>query len=82
LSVVGAKAVVGAGIGTVTGVSGALVGGWPAAVLLAVPFAAVLLLLAWVVADTGRTRRLAVLIGAVRTPAPRPGRRGPRQPGP
>jgi hypothetical protein len=56
-----------AGTGTaLTG--GAVWGGWPVAVLLAVPVAAVLILLAWVLADTGRTRRLVGLIKAVRTP--------------
>ncbi|MFI0901662.1 hypothetical protein [Streptomyces sp. NPDC020983] len=47
----GAKAVVSAGVGAVTGVGGAVVGSWPVAVLLVAPFAAVLAVLVWVLAD-------------------------------
>jgi hypothetical protein len=46
-----------------------MVGGWPAAVALGIPVVAVLVLLAWVIADGRRSRRLADLIQVFRTPA-------------
>jgi len=61
------KAAVGAGAGA-AGVGGALAGGWLAVAALALPVAAALALLAWVLADCGRTQRMADLIQAARAP--------------
>ncbi|MFF2519518.1 hypothetical protein [Streptomyces sp. NPDC058086] len=67
-----ARTAVGAGVGAATGVGGAVVGGWPAAVVLGLPVVAVAALLVWVLVDTGRTRRMVDLIQAARTPVTQP----------
>ena len=52
-----------------------MAGGWPAAVVLGLPVVALVVLLVWVVADAGRSRRLADLIRAAR-----PASAGPQLP--
>lgn len=55
-----------AGLGAATGIGGAVAGGWPAVVVLGLPVVALVVLLVWVAADAGRSRRLADLIRAAR----------------
>jgi Flp pilus assembly protein protease CpaA len=65
----GAKAKAIAGAGVATGAGGAVVGGLPfVAAVLGMLTVAILALLVWTVADASRTRRLAELIRAYRTP--------------
>lgn len=65
------RGTVAAATGAGTAVAGgAAWGGRPALAVLAAPFAAALVLLAWVLADAGRSRRPAALIKAARTPPP------------
>lgn len=65
------RGTVAAATGSGTAVAGgAAWGGWPALAVLAAPFAATLVLLAWVLADAGRSRRLTALVKAARTPPP------------
>lgn len=74
------KAAVGAGVGALASVGGALAG-WPAVAVLALLVAPVPVLLVWVLSDGGRTQHMVALIWAARAPTGQPVPAPPGAPG-